>query len=736
MPIWSAEIKELETLHTSIKGRFPELEKELNQLIKTEDTNVALLYSRRCLEVIVTELCESELKRPRKTEPLKGIIDKLHHEEKIPSHIIASMQNLNTLSTFGAHPKEFDSEQVRPVLINLTTIIKWYIKYKDIQTIRQPKPLEEKSESKEPVEVAEGIKKSKKRLILLLSGILLAVVIIVVALFVFNIIGDKKETKEIEKSIAVLPFINDSPDEENTYFINGIMDEILINLQTIKDLRVISRNSVEQYRGPDKPSTPEIAKSLNVNYVVEGSGQKYGNIFVLRVQLLEGSNDRHLWGESYEQRIDDIEDIIKIQSQIAQAIAIELKAVITPEEKQLIEKTPTPSLTAYDYYQRGREEYQKYLSDNDNREVLGRAEDLYHKALECDSAFALAYTGLARVYYVKHYWEAYYSEEFLDSILILADIALFYDNQLAEAYTIRGHYYYETGKPELALQEYDKALKINSNYWETYYGKGMVYWNNDLLKTIDNYQKAASLNRGSELPALLRRISLAYVWSGFKDKGNYHSLEALKLDGDSVSFLSNLSISERWNGNFNKSIEFGEKAFAIDSTNIGILFQLGCSYSYSGQHKESFKYFKKLGEILESSPEKSIQPGSEHRIGYAYWENGYKKEAEYFLNKALENSYMQVKLSRGISEALVSYYDIAAGHAFRGERNKAYENLMIFNQKQIMPLWVVTLIKIDPLFDSIRDEEEFQQIVRDVEAKYQAEHERVRKWLEESDLSG
>jgi hypothetical protein len=80
MQIWSAEIKELESLYTSIKGRFPELEKDLEHLIKTDDENVTLLYSRRCLEIIVTDLCECELKRPRKTEPLKGIIDKLHCE--------------------------------------------------------------------------------------------------------------------------------------------------------------------------------------------------------------------------------------------------------------------------------------------------------------------------------------------------------------------------------------------------------------------------------------------------------------------------------------------------------------------------------------------------------------------------------------------------------------------------------------------------------------------------------
>jgi len=198
MTLWSAEIKELERLYTSIKGKLPGLEKEMEHLIDTRDSNVVMLYSRRCLEIIVTDLCECELKRPRKTEPLKGIIDKLHHEEKIPSHIITSMQNLNSLSTYGAHPKEFDPEQVKPVLNNLTTIIKWYLKYKDAQTISKQEKEEIKDEIKAPDDSTIHITKPKKKLFLLLSGLALVVVIVVIALFIFDIIGSGKRIKELE----------------------------------------------------------------------------------------------------------------------------------------------------------------------------------------------------------------------------------------------------------------------------------------------------------------------------------------------------------------------------------------------------------------------------------------------------------------------------------------------------------------------------------------------------------
>lgn len=338
MPIWYSEIKELEILYSSIKGRFPELEKELDQLLETGDANVVMLYSRRCLEVIITDLCLSELKRPRKTEPLKGIIDKLNKEEKVPSHIITSMDHLNSLSNFGAHPKDFDPRQVKPVLNNLATVLEWYLKYKYTQNIIKEKTEVAKPAIERPFDIKELSPESNKKIIILLSGLLLIVAIVVVVLFVFNIIGGGKLTKEPEKSIAILPFKNDSPDEENVYFLNGIMEEILTNLQTIQDIRVISRTSVEQYRNTTK-SIPEIAKELGVNYIVEGSGEKYGNTFNLNVQLIMASTkEGHLWANSYEQEIKGVNDIFSIRRQIAQAIAAELKAVITPQEKDMIQR--------------------------------------------------------------------------------------------------------------------------------------------------------------------------------------------------------------------------------------------------------------------------------------------------------------------------------------------------------------------------------------------------------------
>jgi len=558
--------------------------------------------------------------------------------------------------------------------------------------------------------------------------------VVIVALIVLNVIPRNKRVLEkeiLDKSIAILPFINDSEDIGNEHIINGIMEEILINLQSIKELRVPARTSVEQYRNNPKP-VPEIASELNVAYIVEGSGQRYGKKIRLRVQLVEGATDKHIWADSYDEEINEPEDIFRIQSQIAESIAAELEAIITPEEKLIIEKIPTTNLTAYDFYQRGREEHNHYRLDVDNSTALERAEELYHSALDYDSTFAQAYTGLAYIYWAKHYWESYFSESFLDSVLILADKALSFDPQLSDAYTVRGEYYRGKGQDEQAIREYEKAIKFNPNDWRAYSGIGDLYLVDDLVKAIDNYHKAAFLIHGSELLGLLRAISYAYIDAGFNEKAIYYLQEALKLDGDSVNYLYRVSRTERYLGDFEKALVFLKIGYAIDSTHTETLLQLGDNYLFLGQYEESLKYYEKFVERQKARG--NLNTTRMGWIGYVYWQNGYREEAEYYFNEQINYCNRMNELGRKKKQQLWSYYYLADVYAFRGEKDKAYENLKIFNQRQSMTIRMVNRIKYHPLFDTIRDEPEFQQIVQDMEAKYQAEHERVRQWIEENDM--
>jgi serine/threonine protein kinase len=202
----------------------------------------------------------------------------------------------------------------------------------------------------------------------------------------------KAAPSEPERSIAVLPFINDSPDQENTYFVNGVMQEILGNLQKIRALRVISRTSVEQFRNRTKPIR-EIAEELGVNYIVEGSAQRYGSAFRLRAQLILAHNESHLWGESFQQRITDVEDIFDIQISIAKSIAEQLRAVVSPEEQERIEKIPVADLSVYDEYLKAR----SYAADG-RREALQKAIEVLTGGVAKNPGWAPLYAGLAEAW--------------------------------------------------------------------------------------------------------------------------------------------------------------------------------------------------------------------------------------------------------------------------------------------------------------------------------------------------
>jgi TolB-like protein len=546
--------------------------------------------------------------------------------------------------------------------------------------------------------------------------------VIIVALVVFNISSDRQRT-ESEKSIAVLPFrlLSDEPDKQ--YLADGMMDAITLHLSKIKGLRVIGRTSVEQYRNPTKTTTA-IGRELDVEFLLEGSFQKFGDNVRLIVQLIKTGKEGHVWANEYDRNWSDI---FTVQSEVAQAVAAELYASITPEEKKLIEKIPTANLTAYDFYQRGREEYWKYFFMND-REGLKKAKNLYKDALKYDSTFAQAYTGLAFVYYDEHHDEEFFKESFLDSVAIFSDIALSYDDQLSDAYTLKAYYYGAKGNIEQAIKELDNAVKFNPNDWFAYSVRGYVYQVISLVKSIENYQKAISLNHGSQLPYLLKSIGDIYLNAGFTEKARNYYQEAFSLDKDSVSYFRYLAGLEINSGDAENGIVFENKTSKLDSTYIPSLEW----YSITGKHQEAYTIAKKLIVYYKTSG--TLELGKSHRIGYAFYKVGKTNEAEYYFKQQIKYCEESIKLGRGYAKLKWAYYDLAGVYAFLGDKEKAFQYLDEFNTWNFYPLWWVNLARHDPLFDNIRSEERFQKILQNMEAKYQAEHERVRKWLEEQGM--
>ncbi|MFN8254496.1 MAG: hypothetical protein U0W24_02325 [Bacteroidales bacterium] len=423
--IWSAEIKELEKLHTGFKGQMPELEKELEQLYKTDDPVVVLVYSRRSLELMVTELCEKELKRPRKTQPLKGIIDLLHSEEKVPAHIIASMNSLNSLSNFGAHPKEFEIEQVKPVINHLLIILKWYLRDKRI--IQDLNQIEIKKEVDRPNT------KNRKR-IRVLYILILGLILLFSVIYYMIIYLESTKNEFIDKSIAVLPFEDISPNHDQEYFSNGMMVEIEDHLQKIKDLKVVTDNSVLNYKDSRKTYS-EIGKELGVSYLIIGKARKAGNIFKISVNLIECETGKKAWNYTCDDTINDIGYIFNIQYEVASNIANALNVQISPEVKQRMKTIPTQNKVAYDLFLKGIDEYTKFFSERDIANINDGINFL-NMAIAQDSTFSEAYAALADCYKILGSMGSHYEPNYWIMAKHYVEKTIHFDSLNGRAYSI------------------------------------------------------------------------------------------------------------------------------------------------------------------------------------------------------------------------------------------------------------------------------------------------------------
>ena len=202
--------------------------------------------------------------------------------------------------------------------------------------------------------------------------------------------------RKVDKSIAVLPFESLSDDKENAYFADGIQDDVLTNLSKIGDLKVISRTSVMPYRGKAS-NVREIGKALGVGAILEGSVRRIGNRVRVNVQLINAENDEHIWAEDYDR---ELTDVFAIQTDLAQKIATELRAQLSPNEKAQMERKPTENGEAYLAFVQAH----NLSGAFEDFEKLKQSEQLYQRAIELDPNFALAIARYSQLEsWIVHY---------------------------------------------------------------------------------------------------------------------------------------------------------------------------------------------------------------------------------------------------------------------------------------------------------------------------------------------
>src|SRR6266571_219238 len=545
---------------------------------------------------------------------------------------------------------------------------------------------------------------------------------------------------KIDKSIAVLPFESLSDEKENAYFADGIQDDVLTNLSKIGDLKVISRTSVMPYRGKTS-NVREIGKALGVATILEGSVRRIGNRVRVNVQLINAENDEHIWAEDYDR---DLTDVFAIQTDLAKKITGELQAKLSPAEKAQMEHRPTENGEAYLAFVQAQN-LGCVLEDFDK---LKQSEQLYDRAVQLDPNFALALARSSLLQsWIVHTFDR--TSERREEARTLAERALRLQPGLAEAHLAVGFsYYYGDNNYDAALREFEIAQRGLPNESEAYLAIGAIQrrqgkW----TESTANLEKAASLNPKDSWP--LQNLADNYQVLRNFDAANKTIDRGLNMNPDGVGLWetkSKLAIAEK--GDFSVA----EKAFAaaksVPMTNQEKL-------RIAGSRADVFLLERKYQEGLreaESLPDDLFHEFQQHLSG-KYFLIGFARKAlqdeagaraaflkakdllEGQLKGSPDAEDMHIQLAKvlaylGEKDAALTEArratelrpeskdafggpEIAAGvaevHAVLGENDRAIE---ILDGLLSRPSAVtVEGLKVNPIWDSLRNDPDFQALL-------------------------
>ncbi len=525
---------------------------------------------------------------------------------------------------------------------------------------------------------------------------------------------------QTERSIAVLPFKNDSADSTNVYLINGIMESTLGNLQKIGNLRVISRTSTEKYRH-SKKTIKEMADELNVDYFVEGSGQKIDGQILLNIQLVDAVNDRHLWSKQYRRRSVDI---FSLQQEIAKDITNEIHVFITPDEKSRIEKDPTTNLVAYDLFLKALH----HLNRGHDTDLLD-AVSLLEEAIVHDPQFALAYADGAIAYY---YLDIFHRDKkYEEKMRQFADKALLYDPKLSESLVAKAFVYIQQKEYRLALPYLEKALEYNPNsgliinsladFHNHYIPNTSRYLEFALMGTRIGFDARDSLTTSRNY----LRLADALLQTGFIDESIQYLEKSLAYDPN--NYYSNW-VKPFANYAKDRDLKKAKASLMVqlekDSSKLIMLEEIGKVCYLMRDYPEAYRYYT---EFLEQREKEQLDVFAHEsmKIAHVFQKMGFEDKAA----EQLEIYERFAERDRSIYRSLHA----AAIYAYKHEFDSAVANLRVFASQDNFQYWVL-LMRIDPSLDNVRQHPEFEKIMTSIEKKFWDNHRRLREILEEKAL--
>jgi len=370
------------------------------------------------------------------------------------------------------------------------------------------------------------------------AATLLALGAIVAAIAIFSRYRARSSLAAPEKSIAVLPFENLSEEKANAYFADGIQDEILAKLAGIGDLKVISRSSTAKYKSkPEDLKT--VARELGVATVLEGSVQKAGNRVRVNAQLLDARIDTHLWAKSYDR---DLKDVFAVESEVAQEIADTLRAKLSQSQSIAIATVPTRDAEAYDLFLKGEYE-ERQAESTENVEFFDDAETFYRQALARDPSFALAYARLAYSRLNRHWFINRLDTAQLEEVKSNIERALAIAPDLPEAHLALGIFHYWGHRDyDSALRALDRAIELQpSNSDGRTYRAAIYRRRGEWRRSLAEFERALELNpRDTSIPT---EIGNAYLNLRRWSEAERALTRALALDPHNINAAFHLGVT-------------------------------------------------------------------------------------------------------------------------------------------------------------------------------------------------
>lgn len=528
-------------------------------------------------------------------------------------------------------------------------------------------------------------------------------------------------TENKEKSVAFLPFKNLSEDNANLYFINGVMESSLNNLQKIKDLRVISRTSTEKYRNNPK-TVAEIAEELGVSYLIEGSGQKIGNEVLLSIQLIDVNKDSPIWSEQYKYKLNNV---FELQNTIAKKIAFAIEANVTPKELALIDKNPTENIKAYDFYLQGLEHQNKK-----NGVGLHKAISFFEKAIVLDPKYANAYAQIAICYY---YLDSNKIEKkYLDKLNEFADNSLLYDATSELPLIAKALYYINVTEFKLSIPYLEKALEYNPNssavvlILSDLYSRVVPNTNKYLTYALKGVQLNIQANDSVAKSYIYLNLSNALVQNGFAKKASEYIEKSSKYNPNNpyVPYLKNFIDYAN-----NKDIKALTGKMLLewkkDTLRVDITQELAKMYYFQENYKNAQYYYDKYIQLLIAN-KIDLYPAENIKIAHTYKKMGLSNKAEQYLNKYKNYLKKDVSIYKDASYAMLYLYE--------NKPDKAIEAYNKFALQGDFQYWVLLFMNEEPLIKQIQNHPKFEETIQKIEDHFWENHDRLKVTLEKEKL--